>query len=232
MGNKNEMMVFNNEMFGSVRVVNIDGEGWLAGKDVVEALGYNLSGKHVASEYIKAHCEPEDYVLLDKNSSVNLGVEFDYKQLGQRGGYLVNGHGLYKLISYSEKVSVMKKEKFIEWFKEIGLIDDGVVFNSRKEINFLDKLENALIPFSITGIKQYNVLNYRIDYYIPSLNVAIEYDENAHKHYTYEQHELRQELIEKELGCRFIRVIDKNDDDYNIGLVIKQLLKYGLLEVV
>ena len=36
MGNKNEMMAFNNEEFGKVRVVNINGEGWLAGKDVVE----------------------------------------------------------------------------------------------------------------------------------------------------------------------------------------------------
>ena len=231
MENKNEIMVFNNEEFGNVRVVNINGDGWLAGKDVVEALGYTLSKSHTYSEYLNKYVDEEDMLFLDKNSSVNLGVEFDYKQLGQRGGYLVNGRGIYKLISYAEKLSVMKKEKIIELFKEIGLID-GVVLSSRKEIDFLDKLENALIPFGIKGINQYNVLNYRIDYYIPSLNVAIEYDENAHKHYTYEQHELRQKFIEEELGCRFIRVSDKNNDDYNIGLVIKQLLKYGLLEVV
>lgn len=112
MGNKNEMMVFNNEMFGDLRVVNIDGEGWLAGKDVVEALGYNLSGKHVASEYIKAHCEPEDYVLLDKNSPVNWGSVFDYKQLGQRGGYLVNESGLYSLVFGSD---LPEAKKFKRW---------------------------------------------------------------------------------------------------------------------
>ena len=112
MENKNEMMVFNNEEFGNVRVVNIDGEGWLAGKDVVEALGYNLSGKHVASEYIKAHCEPEDYVLLDKNSPVNWGSVFDYKQLGQRGGYLVNESGLYSLVFGSD---LPEAKKFKRW---------------------------------------------------------------------------------------------------------------------
>ena len=112
MENKNEMMVFNNVEFGSVRVVNIDGEAWLAGKDVVEALGYNLSGKHVASEYIKAHCEPEDYVLLDKNSPVNWGAVFDYKQLGQRGGYLINESGMYSLAFGTD---LPEAKKFKRW---------------------------------------------------------------------------------------------------------------------
>lgn len=35
--------------------------------------------------------------------------------------------------------------------------------------------------------------------------------------------ELRQKNIEKELGCRFIRVSDKNSDEYNIGYVIKNI---------
>jgi very-short-patch-repair endonuclease len=68
-------------------------------------------------------------------------------------------------------------------------------------------------------------LSYRIDYYIKDLNIAIEYDENEHKNYTYEQQELRQAEIEKELGCRFIRVSDKNSDEYNIGLIIKELFQ-------
>ena len=32
--------VFENEMFGSVRVVEINGEPWFVGKDVATALGY------------------------------------------------------------------------------------------------------------------------------------------------------------------------------------------------
>nr|DAJ41289.1 MAG TPA: regulatory protein [Caudoviricetes sp.] len=96
---------------------------------------------------------------------------------------------------------------------------------NRKEIEFLDKLEESLKPFNIKGKRQYSVLNYRIDYYIPSLNIAIEYDENEHKNYTYEQHEGRQKEIEKELGCRFIRVHDGNTDNYNIGFIIKNIFK-------
>ena len=102
-----------------------------------------------------------------------------------------------------------------------------IVFNlERGEVRFLNSLEDALKPFNIQGIRQYMVLSYRIDYYIPSLNIAIEYDENGHKNYTYEAHEGRQAEIEKELGCRFIRVNDSNTDDYNIGLVIKNI--FGL----
>ena len=93
----------------------------------------------------------------------------------------------------------------------------------RKEIEFLDLLEEALEPFEIKGIRQCCILGYRMDYYIPELNIAIEYDENDHKHYSYEAHEGRQSEIEKELGCRFIRVSDNKSNAYNIGYVIKEL---------
>ncbi len=104
-----------------------------------------------------------------------------------------------------------------------------IVEPPRKELVFLDQLESALKPFNIKGIRQYNILTYRIDYYIPKLNIAIEYDENDHKQYTYKQHELRQKLIEKELGCGFIRVSDSKSDAYNIGLVIKRIFEKGMV---
>ena len=112
MENKNEMMVFNNVEFGSVRVVNIDGEGWLAGKDVVEALGYTLSKSHTYSEYLKKYVDEEDMLFLDKNSPLEQVVSFDYKQLGQRGGYLVNKSALYSLVLDSP---LPQAKKFRRW---------------------------------------------------------------------------------------------------------------------
>lgn len=106
--NKNEMMVFNNEMFGNLRAVNINGEGWLVGKDVVEALGYNKKYYDV----IKQHCDEEDYILIDSKTQHQFGVEFNYKQLGQRGGYLVNESGLYALVFESE---LKEARKFRRW---------------------------------------------------------------------------------------------------------------------
>lgn len=37
----NEMKVFNNERFGEVRTISINGEPWFVGKDVAEILGYS-----------------------------------------------------------------------------------------------------------------------------------------------------------------------------------------------
>ena len=78
----------------------------------------------------------------------------------------------------------------------------------------------------IAGIPQYPILNYRIDYYIPNLKIAIEYDENNHKNYSYEAQEGRQKEIEKELGCRFIRVSDKQSYFENVKTVINKIDSY------
>lgn len=35
-----QLKIFENEEFGQIRTISIDGESWLVGKDVAEALGY------------------------------------------------------------------------------------------------------------------------------------------------------------------------------------------------
>ena len=35
----NELKIFDNTEFGEIRVIEIDGEPWMVGKDVAEALG-------------------------------------------------------------------------------------------------------------------------------------------------------------------------------------------------
>lgn len=214
MGNKNEMMVFNNEMFGDLRVVRIDNKEYFVGIDIAKALGYSNASKAVSTHCKHTIKEMIDVCPKNKNSHD--------KSRNTQEVLLIEEDDVFNLINKCKVLSELKKMKVIDWFKSLGYLKEVSLY-SRKEIDFLDKLENALIPFDITGIKQYNVLNYRIDYYIPSLNVAIEYDENGHKDYTHEAHELRQELIEEELGCRFIRVTDNKDDYVNIGLVIKEL---------
>lgn len=47
----NEVMAFADEVFGSVRAVNVDGKAWFVGKDVAEALGYKN-----ARDAISKHC--------------------------------------------------------------------------------------------------------------------------------------------------------------------------------
>ena len=88
---------FMHEKFGEIRVVEIKGHNWFVGKDVVEALGYNLSGKHSYTEYINKHVSSKGQLLLNKETSPRYKGEFDYKLLGQRGGILLNEGGLNQL---------------------------------------------------------------------------------------------------------------------------------------
>ena len=52
---ENALTVFTNPEFGSVRTVELDGEPWLVGKDVAEALGYSNTKDALAK-----HVDPED----------------------------------------------------------------------------------------------------------------------------------------------------------------------------
>ena len=51
----NEVQIFNNEEFGQVRTLVIDGEPWFVGKDVAEILGYSNTRKALAD-----HVDEED----------------------------------------------------------------------------------------------------------------------------------------------------------------------------
>lgn len=90
----NEIKVFSNEEFGSIRRVEVNGEFWLVGKDVASILGYADENKAIAM-----HVDDEDK-LNDKTAL----------SLGQRGGWLINESGLYSLV-ISSKLPTAKKFK-------------------------------------------------------------------------------------------------------------------------
>ena len=96
---------------------------------------------------------------------------------------------------------------------------------SRFEISFRDKLINTLKPLNIKIETQKSMKenNYRIDFYLPEFNLAIEYDEEQHK-YQQEEDKQREEEIKEVLGCKFIRLDYKQDDCYNVGLVLKEIM--------
>ena len=94
----NEMKVFSNVEFGSVRVVEIEGQTWFVGKDVAEILGYSNP-----NEAVQDHVDEDDKL----NSKTLLSCELD---LGQRGGWLINESGLYSFI-LSSKLENAKKFK-------------------------------------------------------------------------------------------------------------------------
>ncbi len=91
----NELQIFENKEFGSVRTLSINGNPYFVGKDVAEILGYANPSKALSD-----HVDEEDKLNNESLSS-----------LGQRGGWLINESGLYSLI-LSSKLPTAKKFKY------------------------------------------------------------------------------------------------------------------------
>lgn len=94
----NQLQIFQNPEFGTVRTVEIDGDPWLVGKDVAKALGYakpeNAIGAHVDSD--------------DKTTTLIQGTGSNYKSKA----VLINESGLYSLV-LSSKLPTARK--FRHW---------------------------------------------------------------------------------------------------------------------
>lgn len=93
----NELKVFENQEFGSVRVVEINGEGWLVGKDVAEKLEYQNGSRD-----INRHVDEDDRMTIDI---------FDGKQ--NRKGIVINESGLYALVLGSNLKSAKRYKKWV-----------------------------------------------------------------------------------------------------------------------
>ena len=95
----NEIKVFSNEEFGSIRRVEIDGEYWLSGKDVAQALGYAKPENALA-----AHVDDED-----KTTTLVQGTGSNYKSKAT----VINESGLYSLVLSSKLPSAKKFRRWV-----------------------------------------------------------------------------------------------------------------------
>lgn len=93
----NDIKVFENDAFGSVRTMDMEGEVWFVGKDVAEILGYTNPSKALAD-----HVDEEDKLNNESLSS-----------LGQRGGWLINESGLYSLVLSSKLPTARQFKRWI-----------------------------------------------------------------------------------------------------------------------
>lgn len=86
----NELQIFSNPEFGQVRTVEIEGEPWLVGKDVAEALGYTNPRKALAD-----HVDEEDKRQGD-------GVTIRDPMGREQNPTVINESGLYSLVLSSK----------------------------------------------------------------------------------------------------------------------------------
>lgn len=143
------------------------------------------------------------------------------KQNKQQSCYIVSLEGVYALASTmrgKSKGALLNHLKSVGYDSELHIID-----LERKEIEFFAELKEVLEPMNLTLNTQHRVLSYRLDGYIPSLNLAIEYDEEHHKHNT-EKDNHRQTIIEKELGCDFVRLSELESNAKNIGKIMAKVV--------
>ncbi len=103
-----DLMRFTSEEFGLVRAVELDGKTWLVGKDVAAALGYDAP-----KNAVQKHVDEEDRILANAGTRHCFGAEFDYKTLGQRGGWLINESGLYSLILSSKLPGARRFKRWV-----------------------------------------------------------------------------------------------------------------------
>ena len=93
----NNLQIFKNNEFGEIRVVDVNGEGWLVGKDVADMLGYQNGSRD-----IQRH--------VDEDDKTEVGIH-DGSQI--RNMTIINESGLYSLVLSSKLPSAKKFKKWV-----------------------------------------------------------------------------------------------------------------------
>jgi len=148
----NEMIVFNNPEFGSVRTVCLDGEPWLVGKDVAVILGYSNPQKA-----IRDHVDDEDK-----------GMNETFTPGGKQNLLVINESGFYSLVLSSKMPNA---KKFKRW------VTAEVLPTIRKTGGYVaneDVFIETYLPFADEPIKQLFKIQCRV---INQLNERIRKDE-------------------------------------------------------
>ena len=128
---ENAMQVFNNVEFGKVRVVDIDGEPWLVGKDVAEILGYKNSRKAI-KDHVSDHDKTDGVTIRD-----SIGRE--------QKPICINESGLYSLVMSSKLPAA---EKFKHWVTSEVLTSirkHGGYIAGQNEMSDMELLSRALL---------------------------------------------------------------------------------------
>lgn len=126
----NEITVFNNPEFGSVRTIEINGEPFFVGKDVAEILGYGNT-----RDALTVHVDDEDKVILQKSEIATFDIP-------NRGLTLINESGLYSLILSSKLPSA---KKFKRWVTSEVLPEIRKTGSYNKPQTYIEALEELLI---------------------------------------------------------------------------------------
>lgn len=139
----NDLQIFNNDEFGEVRAIEINGEPWFVGKDIADKLEYQNGSRDITR-----HVDEEDRQIIPV---------FDGVQ--NRETWIINESGLYSLILGSK---LPEAKKFKHWvtsevlpkIRQTGGFNLPQSFSEAlqlaadqaKQIELLEKKNNELLP--------------------------------------------------------------------------------------
>ena len=92
-----DLKIWENPEFGELRVVDMDGEPWLVGKDVAQALGYKDT-----VNALKSHVDDEDKDRWQITT-----------QFGSKETVIINESGLYSLVLFSKLPTAKKFKRWV-----------------------------------------------------------------------------------------------------------------------
>jgi anti-repressor protein len=93
----NELQVFKNQEFGSVRTLVVNDEPWFVGKDIAESLGYTATEKA-----IRTHIDSDDKGVTEMDTPG-----------GKQKVVIINESGLYSLVLSSKLPSAKKFKRWV-----------------------------------------------------------------------------------------------------------------------
>lgn len=97
----NELQVFKNAEFGSIRTLLINGEPHFVGRDIAEILGYSNTKDAIAT-----HVYEEDRSVIQMSENTTL-------EISNRGLTVINESGLYSLILSSKMPNAKKFKRWV-----------------------------------------------------------------------------------------------------------------------
>lgn len=128
-----ELKLFNNPEFGTIRVISIEDEPWLVGKDVAEALGYSNTKDALAT-----HVDDEDKRVIQRSENATL-------EIPNRGLTIINESGLYSLVLSSKLPGAKKFRRWVTSEVLPSIRKTGGYIQGQQELSPEELMAKALL---------------------------------------------------------------------------------------
>lgn len=216
MKNNNEEV----KLINTVQIVNFVNEFRVKeGRNVLENFTLRNKVRDIVKQVKESNFNEDDFIVEPGDTKEEVNYT---KNSRQKPVYYVNEEVVRMLrdtaTTTTDRVGYQKA------YESIG--GDPMIMNvmTRYEDTFSEKIHDLMSVLGVEIKREYQILRFSVDFYLPEYNLAIEYDEPHHD--LREQKiadEERQQLILKKNNTETIRLKSTDNDTINLGKVILKL---------